>query len=176
MKKKILAIMMICMMAMSTASCGTAGTDNAGDSTDTTQEGSEPEAEPEETEPEDDGIIDFTTDDFTVTYVRHEFSTDYEGNKCLLYYYNYTNNSDDNKAAVVAVDIQCFQDGSECQMAIPSESNDSMDNYALNEVQPGGTVEVCQAFKLKSDTELTIEASAFISLDDAKDTQKIAVQ
>ena len=51
-----------------------------------------------------------------------------------------------------------------------------MNNYAMNEVQPGGTVEVCQVYKLKSDTEITIEASDMISFDNEKDTQKLAVQ
>ena len=32
---------------------------------------------------EDDGIIDFTAETFNVKYVKHEFGTDYEGNKCL---------------------------------------------------------------------------------------------
>lgn len=58
-------------------------------------------------------------------------------------------------------------------MAIMEEDNEYMDNYALNEVQPGGNVEICQAFKLKSDTEITIEASDLISFSNKKDTQKI---
>lgn len=61
-------------------------------------------------------------------------------------------------------------------MGIMAEQNDSMNNYAMNEVQPGGTVEVCQVYKLKSDTEITIEASDMISFDNEKDTQKLAVQ
>ena len=61
-------------------------------------------------------------------------------------------------------------------MAVMTEMNDAMNNYALNEVQPGGTVEVCQTYKLKSDSEITIEASDMFSFDNKKDVQKIAVQ
>lgn len=170
MKKKLLVLMMAAMMSLSAVACG--GNSDTQEPDAQAEDGGNDAAE----EAEDDGIIDFETEDFVVTYVRHEFGTDYEGNKCLLYYYNFTNNSDENTTAGMTANVQCFQDGSECEMAITSDRNESMDNYVMNEVQPGGTVEVCQAYKLKSDTELTIEASALISFDDAKDTQKIAVE
>lgn len=109
-------------------------------------------------------------------YLRHEFGTDYEGNKVLLYYYTFTNTSDENATAGFSANIQCFQDGSECETAIMSEMNDAMNNYAMNEVQPGGAVEVCQAFNLKSDGEITIEAEDMVAFDGEKDSQKIAVE
>lgn len=185
MKKKIVAMMLASMMAFSFVGCG----GNA-EKPQTKQESveKEPEAEkeevPEEKEEdpakkdvqEDDGIIDFTAETFSVKYVKHEFGTDFEGNKCLYYYYTFTNNGEENATAGITANVQCFQDGSECEMAIADDTNDSMNNYAMNEVQPGGTVEVCQTFKLKSDTELTIEASELISFDNKKDTQKITVE
>ena len=51
-----------------------------------------------------------------------------------------------------------------------------MDNYAMKEVQPGYTVEVCQPFLLKSDTELTIEVSDLFSFSDEKASQAITVE
>lgn len=120
--------------------------------------------------------INFSTDAFAVSYVKHEFGTDVEGNKCLLYYYNFTNTSDQNATAGLSAHVQCFQDGSECKAALSMDHNDSMDNYALNQVQPGGTVEVCQLFALKSDSEITIEASEMLSMSNEKATQVIAVQ
>ena len=120
--------------------------------------------------------INFEADTFTVQYTRHEFSTDYEGNKCLLYYYNFTNNSDQNATAGLTAHVQCFQDGSECEMAIVDISSPELDNYAMNEVQPGYTVEVCQPFLLKSDAELTIEVSDLFSVSDEKASQAIAVE
>lgn len=120
--------------------------------------------------------INFETDTFTVQYTRHEFGTDYEGNKCLLYYYNFTNDSDKNATAGMTANVQCFQDGSECEMAITDSRNDAMDNYAMKEVQPGYTVEVCQPFLLKSDTELTIEVSDLFSFSDEKASQAITVE
>ena len=175
MKRKILVLMMAGLMSVSAAACG-GNSDTQEPDAQTEDSEKDVAEETESEEPEDDGVIDFETEDFVVVYVRHEFGTDYEGNKCLLYYYNFTNNSDENTTAGMTANVQCFQDGSECEMAITSDRNESMNNYVINEVQPGGTVEVCQAYKLKSDTELTIEVSPLISFDDAKDTQKIAVE
>lgn len=61
-------------------------------------------------------------------------------------------------------------------MAITEDHNDSMNNYAMNEVQPGGTVEVCQPFTLKSDNEITIEVSELFSMNNNKEVQTITVQ
>ena len=176
MKKKIVAMLLTGAMVLSITACGE-DTDSGKDNKTNTETATEQnETKTEDAQPVDDGIIDFTAEKFNVKYVRHEFANDYEGNKCLLYYYTFTNNSDENATAGITANVQCFQDGSECEIGIMAEQNDSMNNYALNEVQPGGTVEVCQVYKLKSDTELTIEASDMISFDNKKDTQKIAVQ
>ncbi len=176
MKKKIVAMLLTGAMVLSITACG-GDTDSGKDNKTNTETATDQnETKTEDAQPVDDGIIDFTAEKFNVKYVRHEFANDYEGNKCLLYYYTFTNNSDENATAGIAANVQCFQDGGECEMGIMAEQNDSMNNYAINEVQPGGTVEVCQVYKLKSDTELTIEASDMISFDNKKDTQKIAVQ
>lgn len=186
MKKKLVTLLLASVLALSATAC--TSTEEPKEETKT-EEAKEKEEVPAETEaketpeekakedvPEDDGIIDFTAEKFNVKYVKYEFGTDYEGNKCLYYYYTFTNNGDENATAGIAAHVQCFQDGSECEMAITEDMNDSMNNYAMNEVQPGGTVEVCQTYKLKSDTEITIEASDMLSFDDKKDTQKITVE
>lgn len=185
MKKKLVTLLLAGVLALSATACTSTEEPKEEAKTEEAKEKEEVPAEtdteetPEEVKeevPEDDGIIDFTAEKFNVKYVKHEFGTDYEGNKCLYYYYTFTNNGEENATAGIAAHVQCFQDDSECEMAITEDMNDSMNNYAMNEVQPGGTVEVCQTYKLKSDTEITIEASDMLSFDDKKDTQKITVE
>lgn len=182
MKKKIVAIMLASMLAVSATACGDSGKSSGGN--DTTQEadagsdeGSDAagEAEPEASEPEDDGIINFDGDGYNVTYVKHETGTDYEGNPCLYYYYTFTNNGEENASPMSSSYIQCFQNGVECETAITMDSNDSIDNYML-EVQPGGSLEVCEVFSISDTSDVTIEASDLISFDDAKDTQVITLE
>lgn len=182
MKKKIVAIMFASMLAVSFTACGDSGESSGGN--DTTQEadaesddGSDAadEAEPEASEPEDDGIINFDGDGYNVTYVKHETGTDYEGNPCLFYYYTFTNNGEENASPMSSSYIQCFQNGVQCETAITMESNDSINNYML-EVQPGGSLEVCEVFSISDTSDVTIEASDLISFDDAKDTQVITLE
>lgn len=185
MKKKLVTLLLAGALALSTTACTSTEEPKEETKTEAPEEKEEvkeeapeeaPEEDGKEDVAEDDGIIDFTAEKFNVKYVKHEFGTDYEGNKCLYYYYTFTNNGEENATAGIAAHVQCFQDGSECEMAITEDMNDSMNNYAMNEVQPGGTVEVCQTYKLKSDTEITIEASDMLSFDNKKDTQKITVE
>lgn len=184
MKKRIVVMLMASMMVLGAVGCGGSAEEPASKQESAEKEpevkeeetSEEKKEEPAEEAVEDDGIIDFTAETFNVKYVKHEFGTDYEGNKCLYYYYSFTNNGEENATAGIVAHVQCFQDGSECEMAITTENNDAMNNYALNEVQPGGTVEVCQTYKLKSDTEITIEVSDMLSFDNKKDTQKITVE
>lgn len=129
----------------------------------------------EDASAEDDGVINFNGTGYNVTYVKHETGTDYEGNACLYYYYTFTNNGEENTSAAVATYIQCFQNGVQCQTAITTDSNDSINNYMM-EVQPGGSIEVCQVYSLADTSDVTVEASDLISLSDEKDTQTIKLQ
>jgi hypothetical protein len=126
-------------------------------------------------EPEDDGVIDFSTDTFAVKLTSYETSTDYEGNPCLLVYYDYTNNGSENSSAMTDCYFKAFQGGVECDSAITLDSNDSMENY-MKEIQPGTTVNVCEAFKISGPSDVTLQASELISLSDDKDTQIIKLQ
>lgn len=128
--------------------------------------------EPQQT---DSGTINFNGSGYNVTYVRHETGTDYEGNPCLYYYYTFTNNGEENTSAAVVSYVQCFQNGVQCQTAITTDNNDSINNYMM-EVQPGGSLEVCQAFELTDTSDVTVEVSDLISLSNDKDTQIIKLQ
>ena len=124
---------------------------------------------------EDDGVINFSADTFAVKLTGYETSTDYEGAPCLLVYYDYTNTGEDNSSAMTDCYLKAFQGGVECDSAITLESNDSMENY-MKEIQPGTTVNVCEAFKISGPSDVTLQASELISLSDDKDTQIIKLQ
>lgn len=185
MKRKI-AMLLIAGCLLGMTACGESATEEepVAEATEAAQEEAEeeateapteaPEEMPEATEEpvEDDGVINFDGEGFNVTYVKHETGEDYEGNPCLYYYYTFTNNGEENASAAVTAYVQCFQSGVQCQTAITSDSNDSINNYMM-EVQPGGSVEVCQVYSLSDTSDVTIEASNLISFDDAKDTQVI---
>lgn len=186
MKKKI-AMLLIAGCLLGMTACGESATEEEpvaevteAAQEETVEEATEapteaPEETPEATEEpaEDDGVINFDGEGFNVTYVKHETGEDYEGNPCLYYYYTFTNNGEENASAAVTAYVQCFQNGVQCESAITLGENDSINNYMM-EVQPGGSVEVCQVYSLSDTSDVTIEASNLISLDDSKDTQVIS--
>ncbi len=169
MKKKIFAALLAATLVLSMVACGS--NDSSETNNNATAKGDSSE---QDQEPVDDGIIDFESDSFKVTYTRHETGTDYEGNPCLYYYFNFTNNGDEATNAMTATYIQCFQNGVECETAYV-DYNTEMDNYSKN-IQSGVTIEVCECFSLTDSSEITLEASDWLSFSDDKDTQTIVLQ
>lgn len=180
MKKRLLTVLLVASMCLCLTACGGSSDDKKDDKkteeADAKKDDKKDDKKDEKKDEEpDDGIINFDGKDYNVTYSRHEVGTDYEGNPCLFYYYNYTNNEDKASSVMTAATIKAFQNGVECDSAYVTEENEAITNY-MKEIQPGTTLEICQTFKLSDTSEVTIEASDFISLDDKKDTQIIALQ
>lgn len=176
MKKKLLTLLLASTFTLTLIACGGDETTETSKDATTTESSDVPEktVESEETTT-DDGIIDFETDSFKATYTRHEMGTDYEGNPCLLYYFNFTNNGEEATSAMVASYIQCFQNGVECETAILTEENEGINN-SMKDVQPGTTIEVCNAYVLGDNSEVTLEASDWASFSDDKDVQIITLE
>ena len=130
-------------------------------------------SEPEQ--PADDNMIDFNTGDYAVKYTGHAVGSDYEGNPCLIVYYDFTNNSSENASSAVSVHMKAFQNGVQCETAIFMEENEAMNNY-MKDVQPGTTLNIGQCYSLSDMSPVTLEASELITLDDLKDTMTIQLQ
>lgn len=176
MKKRLLTVLLVASMCLCLTACGGSSDDKKDDKKTEEADAKKDDKKDEKKDEEpDDGIINFDGKNYNVTYSRHEVGTDYEGNPCLFYYYNYTNNEDKASSVMTAATIKAFQNGVECDSAYVTEENEAITNY-MKEIQPGTTLEICQTFKLSDTSEVTIEASDFISLDDKKDTQIIALQ
>ena len=174
MKKRLLTILLATTMIFSLIACG--DSEEADTPSDNTTENSTAEnTVPEKEEPVDDGIIDFEGETFKITYTKHETGTDYEGNPCLYYYFTFVNNGEEAASAAVTSYIQCFQNGIECDIAITDEYNEQMDNY-MKDIQPGIEIEVCEVFSLTDNSEVTLEASDWVSFSGEKDIQKITLE
>ena len=113
-------------------------------------------------------IIDMNFDSFSATYVSYELSTDYEGNSCVIIYYDFTNNSDDPQSALTTTYMQVFQNGVQCDNAIVFEGNDYLDNYSKNVTQ-GTKIRVGQAFSISDMSDIDVimkEAFSFSNKSD----------
>jgi uncharacterized protein YaaR (DUF327 family) len=110
----------------------------------------------------EDQVIDLTTDTFTIRYTQHRVENDFAGNPCLLFYYEYTNNSSSTSSAMVDVNLLAYQNGASLEATIPASNDSAIDHY-MSEIQPGETVTVCQVFALTDTSDVTLNASASFS-------------
>lgn len=94
---------------------------------------------------------------FTIRCTDWQVNEDFSGNPCLLVYYDYTNNADSASSAMVDVRLQAFQNEKSCGAAIPAKSSKAIDRF-MEEIQPGETVSVCQAFSLSGKDAVTLRA------------------
>ena len=128
---------------------------------------------PEATESD---TLNLTTDKFTIKYKKHTITKDFEGNPCIMIYYDYTNHSSSASSAMVDVNLKAYQHGEVCDAAIPENNDDAIDHYTA-EIQPEQTVTVCQAFTLTDESDVTVQAQEAFSFDeDATASQILKVK
>ena len=111
-----------------------------------------------------DGTIELSNERFSIHYTRNVVSTDFGGESCLLVYYDYTNNGTSASSAMVDVNLTAYQNGTSLEAAIPASSDEAIDAF-MKEIQPGETINVCQAFSLQDMSAVTLQASDAFGLD-----------
>lgn len=116
--------------------------------------------------------IDMTNEKFTIHYTKHTISIDFAGSPCLLVYYDYTNNSTSSSSAMVDVNMQAYQNGETLSAAIPASNEDAIDMY-MSEIDPGKTVNVCQAFTLNDESDVTLQAGEAFTFGGGTTTTQI---
>lgn len=124
----------------------------------------------------DRDTIDMSNDKFTIHYTQHRVAKDFGGSPCLLVYYDYTNNGTAASSAMVDVSMQAYQNGETLSAAIPETNDDAIDKF-MSEIQPGQTVNVCQAFSLNDTSDVTLQAGEAFSFGGGTTTsQTLKVQ
>lgn len=119
---------------------------------------------------EDDNLIDVDIHDCHVKYLRSSIEDNYVGDSCLVIYYEFTNNSDENKSFDYTIGAKAFQGGVELDSSLFHVNGNTKDSGA--DIQPGTTVEVASAYELRDNSEITLEVSNWLS-DNVKDSMKI---
>ena len=104
--------------------------------------------------------------DYTVSILNHDILEDYEGNRAIRVYFEFTNNSSDATSFMFAIHTIAFQDGVELELAIVLDRVTDDDN-ALKKIKPGTTLTCTSIYVLDSESQVQIEASEYFSLDGA---------
>lgn len=117
--------------------------------------------------PNADASLDLDTDAFSIHYTHYRIGEDFGGNPCLLLYYDYTNNGSVASSAMVDVRVQAYQNGNPLEAAVPADNEEAVDKF-MAEIQPGETVNVCQAFVLIDESDVTILAEEAFRFGDGE--------
>ena len=75
-------------------------------------------------------------------------------------------------SAMVDVSLKAYQHGESCEAAIPENNDDAIDHFTA-EIQPGQTVNVCQAFTLTDESDVTVQAQEAFSFDEDATARQI---
>lgn len=111
--------------------------------------------------------------EYLVTIDGSQLGTDYSGKQALVVNYSFTNNSNSAISFMIAANAKAFQNGVELSTAIGADT-DSMS--LMNDVKPGATIQLQQAYVLSDTSDVTIEVTKLISFKDVMlATQVISV-
>lgn len=92
-------------------------------------------------------------------FLRHELTTDFEGNPAIWIYSRVTNVSSETILANCIAYPALFQNGVELEIATPNMEDMEKVEYknSTKDIQPGTTIEIAQLYKLSDDSTITIE-------------------
>ena len=123
--------------------------------------------EDQEEKKKNDNVFECEYDDTKLEYDEVTITDNDLGGKVLVIYFNFTNNSNENKSFMTTYTVRAFQNGVEMN-----------DNYfhvgqetrnASSEVQPGASVRVAESYEYTGDkSTITVEGEPWISLGEKK--------
>lgn len=147
-----------------------------------TQEESEKKTEVEKTEEEEKRIEEkkerekkgegrkkkkFSYDKMDVEFIECKIEDNAWGEKCFVVYFDFTNNSEENKTFMYSFSVKAFQNGVEMESSL-GHVNDETKNHG-KEIQPGATIRVADAFYIEDEkSAIEIEVEPWISFSDKK--------
>ena len=106
-----------------------------------------------------------STDAFAVEYLKHEVSTDRDGNPCLLVYYTFTNKQSEIAASALnTVSLTAEQNSTPCQSALVDEESEEITNGVLD-IESGQSATICQVFALSDQSDVTLKVSDLLDSD-----------
>lgn len=124
----------------------------------------------------DDNLIDVDISSCHAKYIKHEILENMAGDRCIAIYFEFTNNSEDNRTFDTVFSPTAFQDGVSLEESFYHVNDESKNRSA--EIKPGTTVTVCSGYVLRNETsDVEVEMEGWISFSDKPDdTMTISLQ
>lgn len=125
-------------------------------------EGEEPQSEEVPQEEIIESGTEFDYEDMHIRYTGYEFGQNMAGEQTLIVYFDFTNNSAENKMFAYSFNVKAFQNGVELDSSLMF-SNDICKNRD-NEIQPGTTISLGEDFLIGEDrSDISLQIEPFIS-------------
>lgn len=165
MKKRFMLMALMCLAvagALLLPTCG--GSSSSSD--ETTGDSAKTEATSEESTDtaQEAAPAEQAQSKYGITIDGAEVGEDYKGAPVIIVTYTFTNNSDEDIAAYVAISDKAFQNGIELSSAHVVDGVDSEGWDA--DIKPGVSVTYQRAYELSDQSDVTVECSELISFDD----------
>lgn len=110
---------------------------------------------------------EFEYDGMNVKYLRHETGTDDYGDRYLIVYFDFANNSGENKSFDSEFSGKAFQNGVQLD-SYYMKVNDESENYG-REIQTGTKITVGKVFSIgESNSDVTIQIEPMFSMSNTK--------
>lgn len=170
--KKIIVLLMAIATAVSFTACGESKTDVSisGDyQSQGANEDNTADPNPSSTQGESGKI-----GDYAVSIVKSELTTSKKGKKSMLVTYLFTNESDKPVKFADVLSAEAYQNNTACVQAGLDDQKYDIENM-LEEVKPGETKNVYEAYILQDDSDVTIRVcrEGQTQAEEQKDTNMI---
>lgn len=125
-------------------------------------------------------VSETTAEKESVSYefLRHELTTDFEGNPAIWIYSRVTNVGNESILASLIAFPTLFQNGVELEIASPEFADTEKAEFQnlLKEIQSGTSIEIAQLYRLQDNSTITVEVSNLINWLAEKESFVIELQ
>lgn len=125
-------------------------------------------------------VAETTTEEESVSYefLRHELTTDFEGNPAIWIYSRVTNTNSESTLASLVAFPTLFQNGVELEIASPKFADTEKAEFQnlSKEIQSGTSIEIAQLYRLQDNSTITVEVQNLIDWFAEKETFEIELQ
>lgn len=160
--KKFLTLLLALVLALGLTACGSSsvGDTNTPAGSDSQQQESTPSS------PDGEG----TLGKYAVKFTGYTLAKDYQGQDTVIISFDFTNNDEDATSAMVALNIDAYQDGIELESAILTDAPEGYDSESeMKNIKQGATLNCQKAFVLSNTSSpVEVEAEELFSLSSDK--------
>lgn len=126
-------------------------------------------------------VVEATTEveeEVSYEFLKHELTTDFEGNPAIWIYSRVTNTGNESMLASLIAFPSLFQNGVELEITSPKFTDMEKTEFQnlSKEIQSGTSIEIAQLYRLQDNSTITVEVSNLIDWFAEKETFEIELQ